>query len=60
MVNRNVLVEDWQQVEQTLCDMELCEETGFESFVSPYGKLLRIILNVLWHILEYLIRRDKA
>lgn len=57
MVDRKLLVEDWQQIEQALVDMEDCEQTGTLLYVNEFV-WLKGLTRAVWHILEYLIRRD--
>lgn len=54
MTTRNDLVDDMQGVEQILCALE-----GIGKEVSEKD-MKRAAFRVLWHVLEYLIRRDKA
>lgn len=65
MVDRKLLVEDWQQIEQALCDME--EADRFVSvqarenwWMNHMPQLIKGGYRALWHIFEYLCRRDKA
>ena len=53
MTTRNDLVDDMQGVEQILCALE-----GIGKEI-PDKVVIRAICRALWHILEYLIRRDR-
>ena len=57
MVDRKLLVEDMNQIEQALTDMEDCEQTGTLLYVNELV-WLKGLTRAVWHILEYLIRRD--
>jgi hypothetical protein len=64
MVDRKLLVEDWQQIEGELVGMDTAkfatarsEEAWWESSTP---RLIKGAYRALWHILEYLLRRDKA
>lgn len=59
MVDRKLLVEDWQQIEQALTELDRHEHDGTLRVVDPY-KWLIALTRAVWHILEYLVRRDKA
>ena len=54
MTTRNDLVDDMQGVEQILCALDGIGKEIHDKVV------IRAICRVLWHILEYMIRRDKA
>ena len=54
MVDRKLLVEKWDQIEQTLCDMERPD------YMWDIKKLVKGLYRVAWIALEYLIRRYKA
>lgn len=65
MVDRKLLVEDWQQIEQALCDMEKADQYTFQADRDEWWKkntpiFLKGLYRFGWHILEYLVRRDKA
>ena len=62
MVDRKLLVEDWQQIEQALCDMEEADRSvsvqARENWWRNHApQLIKIGYRALWHIFEYLIRR---
>lgn len=57
MVDRKLLVDDMNQIEQALTDMEDCEQTGTLLYVNELV-WLKGLTRAVWHILEYLIRRD--
>lgn len=59
MVDRKLLVEDWQQLENALIELDQHEQDGTLRVVDPY-KWLIALTRAVWHILEYLVRRDKA
>lgn len=59
MVDRKLLVEDWQQIEQALTELDRHELDKTLRVVDPY-KWLIALTRAVWHILEYLVRRDKA
>ena len=59
MVDRKLLVEDWQQIEQALTELDRHELDKTLRVVDPY-KWLIALTRTVWHILEYLVRRDKA
>lgn len=59
MVDRKLLVEDWQQIEQALTELDRHEQDGSLRVVDPY-KWFIALTRAVWHILEYLVRRDKA
>ena len=59
MVDRKLLVEDWQQIENALIELERHEQDGTIRLVDPH-KWLIALTRAVWHIMEYLIRRDKA
>lgn len=59
MVDRKLLVEDWQQIEQALTELDRHELDGTLRVVDTY-KWLIALTRAVWHILEYLCRRDKA
>lgn len=54
MTTRNDLVDDMQGVETILCALD-----GIGKEI-PDKVVIRAICRALWHILEYLIRRDKT
>ena len=65
MVDRKLLVEDWQQIEQALCDMEKVDLYTFQADRDEWWKkntpiFLKGLYRFAWHVLEYLVRRDKA
>ncbi len=60
MVDRKLLVEDWQQIEQALTELDRHELGGTMMTQDERDKWLIALARVNWHILEYLIRRDKA
>lgn len=60
MVDRKLLVEDWQQIEQALTELDRHELDGIMMTQAEKEKWLIALARVNWHILEYLIRRDKA
>jgi len=65
MVDRKLLVEDWQQIEQALCDMEKADRfitvAARENWWREHlPTLVKGGYRALWHIFEYLCRRDKA
>ena len=59
MVDRKLLVEDMNQIEQALTDLETNRQAGTLRTVDPWAWLIALT-RAVWHILEYLIRRDKA
>ena len=59
MVDRKLLVEDWQQIENALIELDRHEQDGTLRVVDPY-KWLIALTRAVWHIMEYLIRRYKA
>lgn len=59
MVDRKLLVEDWQQIEQALTELDRHEQDGTLRVVCPY-KWMIALTRAVWHILEYLVRREKA
>ena len=60
MVDRKLLVEDWQQIEQALTELDRHELYGTMMTQVEKDKWIIALARVNWHILEYLIRRDKA
>ena len=63
MVDRKLLVEDWQQVETVLTEMEKdfgTPELNHYWWEIHSPRLIKGLYRAVWHILEYLIRRDKA
>lgn len=54
MTTCNDLVDDMRGVEKILCALD-----GIGKEI-PDKVVIRAVCRVLWHILEYLIRRDKA
>ena len=60
MVDRKLLVEDWQQIEQALTELDRHELDGTMMTQVERDKWLIAVARVNWHILEYLIRRGKA
>ena len=60
MVDRKLLVEDWQQIEQALTELDRHEQDGTMMTQVEKDKWLIALARVNWHILEYLIRRNKA
>lgn len=62
MVDRKLLVEDMNQVEQELCGMENAQFVTVRSEEAWWEKntprLIKGLYRLGWHILEYLIRRD--
>ncbi len=58
MVDRKLLVEDMNQIENALSDLEQNRQAGTLRAVDPY-KWLIALTRAVWHILEYLIRREK-
>ena len=59
MVDRKLLIEDWQQIEQALTELDRHELDKTLRVVDTY-KWLIALTRAVWHILEYLVRRDKA
>ena len=62
MVDRKLLVEDWQQIEQALCDMEEADRSISLQAQKNWWRyhlptLVKGGYRALWHIFEYLIRR---
>lgn len=57
MVDRKLLIEDMNQIEQALTDMEMNRRAGTIMTISPYDWLIALT-KAIWHILEYLCRRD--
>lgn len=62
MVDRKLLVEDWQQIEQALCDMEAADRSVSLQAQENWWRehlptLVKCGYRALWHIFEYLIRR---
>lgn len=62
MVDRKLLVEDWQQIEQALCDMEKADRSvSLQAQENWWREHLPTLVKggyrALWHIFEYLIRR---
>ena len=62
MVDRKLLIEDMNQVEQALCDMEnadrsvsVCAKENWWQRNTPI--LIKGLYRLGWHILEYLCRR---
>lgn len=60
MVDRKLLLEDWQQIEQALTELDRHELEGTMITKAEKDKWLIALARVNWHVLEYLIRRDKA
>jgi hypothetical protein len=65
MVDRKLLVGDWNQIEQALCDMEKADRfitvAARENWWREHlPTLVKGGYRALWHIFEYLCRRDKA
>lgn len=56
MVDRKLLIEDMNQIEQALTDLETNRQDGTLRVVDPW-KWLIALTRAVWHILEYLIRR---
>lgn len=56
MVDRKLLIEDWQQIEQALTELDRHEQDGTLRVVDPY-KWLIALTRAMWHVLEYLVRR---
>ena len=57
LVDRKLLVEDMNQIEQALTDLETNRQAGTLRAVDPWVWLISLT-RAVWHILEYLIRRD--
>lgn len=56
MVDRKLLVEDWQQIDSALTELDCHRQDGSLRVVDPY-KWLIALTRAVWHILEYLVRR---
>lgn len=59
MVSRKLLIEDMNQIEQALTDLETNRQSGTLRVVDPWAWLIALT-RAVWHILEYLIRRDNG
>lgn len=59
MVSRKLLIEDMNQIEQALVDLETNRQAGTLRVVDPWTWLIALT-RAVWHILEYLIRRDNG
>ena len=62
MVDRKLLVEDMNQIEQALCDMEEADRSVSVKARENWWRehlptLIKGGYRALWHIFEYLIRR---
>ena len=62
MVDRKLLVEDMNQIEQALCDMAEADRYTFQADRENWWRehlptLIKGGYRALWHIFEYLIRR---
>lgn len=65
MVSRKLLIEDMNQIEQALCDMEEADRSVSVQAQENWWRnhtpqLIKGGYRALWHIFEYLCRRDKA
>lgn len=56
MVDRKLLIEDMNQIEQALVDLETNRQAGTLRVVDPWAWLIALT-RAVWHILEYLCRR---
>lgn len=54
-VDKKLLAEDMQGIETLILDLEDVTPCGYSE-----KKCILAMCRCLWHILEYLIRRDKA
>ena len=52
MVDRKLLVEDWQQIEQALTELDRHEQDGTIMTQAEKDKWLIALARVNWHILE--------
>ena len=57
MVDRKLLVEDWQQIEQALTELDRHEQDRIAMTQAERDKWLIALARVNWHVLEYLVRR---
>ena len=56
MVDRKLLIEDMNQIEQALTELDCHRQEGTLRVVDPY-KWLIALTRAMWHILEYICRR---
>ena len=57
MVDLKLLTDDWQQMDSALTELDCHRQDGTLRLVDPYKWLIALTRSV-WHILEYLVRRD--
>jgi hypothetical protein len=57
MVDRKLLIEDWQQIEQALTELDRHEQDRTTMTQAERDKWLIALARVNWHVLEYLVRR---
>ena len=58
MVDRKLLIRDMNQIEKALVELETNRQAGTLRTVDPFEWLIALT-RAVWHILEYLCRRDK-